>query len=634
MPNRLTLFGTNSGYAPPFNDVVKGGVLSTNELDNNLIHVKGLAPKDVTFDGSNLNVNRINGGSIGINIVDIIQSVTSGSTGGGPAITGGTYDDSTGELLLTDSSGGTITIVGFFKSSDDIYTTGITFNQSNYQLSTVDNSGSTFTTDLSILASDLNVTGGTYDPNTGIATFTNNSGGTFNVSGFLVGMTDIFVTGGTYDNNTGTVSFVNTSGGTFDVSGFLTGVTTQYVNYIIPSGETITVSLNEQYIVYGDLLLEGQLDNFGQVVIIDGNLVNSGGTFNNSGELILVDTNIQFTGNTSGSCINELFVNTIRGCDDNVGIFLGEYSNPIGVDTTGSTIFYSGGTTSASFAIGDTQQFGFISGWSLLDSNANVLNSVVSSTGDTRMYYSEINTDVEIELILNNTGIIFDIEGSGKTVSIENRAVGEVFMEVKNDGHITCPSTGGTFTPPKITESVRDSITPVSGMVIYNTDTDRHQGYENNQWVNFRQSQSYGSISSMTGLNNITINTQGVYEVVTGFTGTAGLCSNDIISSPSGFGIRYLGLSGKTFEIYASYDGKDGNNSSIGLKLWGSDVGFIDESECRSFAASASDESKTVTRWIIQPNQNEDMLISVANHTNTTNIDIARARMVLTEILT
>jgi len=628
MVNKLTLFGTNSGYAPPFNDVVKGDRLSTNELDGNLIHVKGLAVKDISFDGVNLNLNRLNSSTISIDIVSIIQAAA-------PSITGGTFDDSTGNLSLDDNSGNTITVSGFFKTSDDVYTTGVTFNQSTYELSTFDSSGSTFTTDLSILASDVKVTGGTYDSGTGTATFTNNTGGTFNVSGFLVGFTDVYVTGGTYDNNMGTVTFVNTSGGTFDVTGFTTGGTgsSQYVNYIIPSGETITVPLNEQYLVYGDLLLEGQLDNFGQVVIIDGNLVNSGGTFNNSGELIFVDTNIQFTGNTSGDCINELFVSEIKSCgSDETELILGEHINIVG-NTTGGTLSYTKSGTTSNIFVGRTDAFGEVAGFAILDTDNGTLNGVGSTTSNTRLYFLDTVNNNEVDLKFSITGTTIELDGpTPKSFKIDTST--GILFEVKDDGHITCPFSGGTFTPPKITESVRDSITPVSGMVIYNTDTDRHQGYENNQWVNFRQSQSYGSISSMTGLNNITINTQGVYEVVTGFTGTAGLCSNDIISSPSGFGIRYLGLSGKTFEIYASYDGKDGNNSSIGLKLWGSDVGFIDESECRSFAASASDESKTVTRWIIQPNQNEDILISVANHTNTTNIDIARARMVLTEILT
>jgi len=104
-------------------------------------------------------------------------------------ITGGTY--SNGTLILTNNTGGTINISGFYTGSTDVF-----------------------------------VTGGTYNNNTGTATFTNNTGGTFNVTGFYTGSTDVFVTGGTYNNNTGTATFTNNTGGTFNVTGFYTGETT------------------------------------------------------------------------------------------------------------------------------------------------------------------------------------------------------------------------------------------------------------------------------------------------------------------------------------------------------------------------------------------------------------------------
>jgi hypothetical protein len=133
--------------------------------------------------------------------------------------TGGTY--SNGTTTFTNNTGGTFNVSGYFKTSDDIYTTGMTFNASNYNLTISRNDNTSFSQNLSILASDMTITGGTYNANNGVATFTNNTGGTFNVSGFLTGMTDTFVTGGTYSS--GTATFTNNSGGTFNVSGFTNG---------------------------------------------------------------------------------------------------------------------------------------------------------------------------------------------------------------------------------------------------------------------------------------------------------------------------------------------------------------------------------------------------------------------------
>lgn len=476
--SRLTLFGKNSPYTSPFNDTVKGNTLSTNELDDNLIYLKGLSPKELSFDGTNLLLYKINGDNLSINLNDIIQNAVSGNTNG-ISITGGTFNDLNGELSLVNNTGGTINISGFFTADDDTLITGLTFNQSTYQLSLNDNKGASFSSDLSILSSDLNITGGTYDSNTGIATFTNNSGGTFDVSGFIVGLTDVFITGGSYNQITGNVTLINTTGGTFSLTGFNT---TQYTNYIIPSGDTIIIPTNEQYLIYGDLLLEGQLDNFGQVVIIDGLLVNSGGTFNNYGELILVDTNVQFSGNTSGTCINELFVNKIQSCSDSTNLEFGLGTNFFG-SFTGGTWSYSGGNESAAFFLGDTNAFGKIIAWTYFD--GTIINSISSNNDSSRFYYNEIGTDEEIELKLTASGVTVDLEGSQqKSFKVEDSASGSTFFDVNNSGHITCPSTTGTFTPPKLNAAQISAITPIAGMLIYNTDTNKHQGYDGTIWNN------------------------------------------------------------------------------------------------------------------------------------------------------
>jgi hypothetical protein len=52
--------------------------------------------------------------------------------------------------------------------------------------------------------------------------------------------------------------------------------------YQIDSTETVTVPPNTQYWIYGDLGVDGTLNNYGQVVVVNGSLTNAG-TFNNSG---------------------------------------------------------------------------------------------------------------------------------------------------------------------------------------------------------------------------------------------------------------------------------------------------------------------------------------------------------------
>lgn len=53
--------------------------------------------------------------------------------------------------------------------------------------------------------------------------------------------------------------------------------------YFVDSTETITVPTNTQYWIYGDLGVDGVLDNYGQVVVVNGSLNVLNGTFNNAG---------------------------------------------------------------------------------------------------------------------------------------------------------------------------------------------------------------------------------------------------------------------------------------------------------------------------------------------------------------
>jgi hypothetical protein len=60
--------------------------------------------------------------------------------------------------------------------------------------------------------------------------------------------------------------------------------------YHIPVGTTVTVDADHEYFMYGDVLLEGVIVNYGKVVIVNGNLNILGGVFDNFGSY--VNTNL------------------------------------------------------------------------------------------------------------------------------------------------------------------------------------------------------------------------------------------------------------------------------------------------------------------------------------------------------
>lgn len=62
------------------------------------------------------------------------------------------------------------------------------------------------------------------------------------------------------------------------------------IRNFIPAATTITVPVNFQYLVYGNLTIAGDMINNGQVVILNGGMVLQGaGTFTNTGSLLIVD---------------------------------------------------------------------------------------------------------------------------------------------------------------------------------------------------------------------------------------------------------------------------------------------------------------------------------------------------------
>jgi hypothetical protein len=141
------------------------------------------------------------------------------------------------------------------------------------------------------------------------------------------------------------------------------------------------------------------------------------------------------------------------------------------------------------------------------------------------------------------------------------------------------------------------------------------------------QTSIYGQLF-YSGGGSVSIASTGAY-VTTGLTGVLDtdiseglvLATSDAmgLKNDSGFTIRT--------PIYASFDGRAGNNKILGLKLALNGTP-IDETECRAASGSSLQEAKLVTRWIVELEPDDEVSMFVANHTDTTSIEIARARIV------
>jgi hypothetical protein len=308
--NRLVLRSTASPYIFPLSDIVKGSVLSWNEVDDNFIFLKGLNIQSGVVSGTDLVLNRINGTNISIDL---------------SAFTGGTG-------------------------------------------------------------------------------------------------TDTFVTGGTYSQSASTITFTNNTGGTFTVTGVTSGGGSRYVNNIIPSGLTITVPENQQYLVYGDLILAGQLDNLGNVVIINGSIINSGGTLNNSGTTTFVSfnggTDVFVTGGTYSSSASTItFTNNTGGTFTVTGISGGTDIYTISAGLNGNTIEFDRTDTPNAYSVDLSP---ILSGFSGTD---------VFVTGGT---YSQSASTITFT---NNTGGTFTVTGiSGGTSGTTSPAGSDTFIQFNDSG--------------------------------------------------------------------------------------------------------------------------------------------------------------------------------------------------------
>lgn len=56
---------------------------------------------------------------------------------------------------------------------------------------------------------------------------------------------------------------------------------------------------------------------------------------------------------------------------------------------------------------------------------------------------------------------------------------------IQKNGNTTMPTTTGAFSPPILTTTERNALTPTAGMMVYNSTDNKHQGYDGTSWNNF-----------------------------------------------------------------------------------------------------------------------------------------------------
>jgi hypothetical protein len=137
---------------------------------------------------------------------------------------------------------------------------------------------------------------------------------------------------------------------------------------------------------------------------------------------------------------------------------------------------------------------------------------------------------------------------------------------------------------------------------------------------------------SRTTTGTVTITTAGTY-VTTGLAATldTSTANGFILGTTDQFGVKNDTNVSRIMRVYGSADARGGNNQIHGIKLALNGTP-INQTECRAFTGSSSQEAKLVTSWIIRMEPNDEVSLFIANISTTDDIEIRRGRIVATAV--
>jgi hypothetical protein len=212
----------------------------------------------------------------------------------------------------------------------------------------------------------------------------------------------------------------------------------------IPVGYTLTVPDNYQSFIYGDILIEGTIDlqTNAQLVILNGNIILSGGSIVGSGTTYLVTlgggSGCCFTGGT-GSCITDFYVTNIHGC------------SPIHIQPTSPDDVYlveGGGNVGIGLTSASTKLH--VSGTTIINSNYVMLSDTLTSIPSIPNFRGFINAQDNV----NSTGYFSlnqNVSGdSGTYLFNDSLANCQLFVGGSQNFRSGSPVVGSSFYQNKV----------------------------------------------------------------------------------------------------------------------------------------------------------------------------------------
>jgi hypothetical protein len=270
---------------------------------------------------------------------------------------------------------------------------------------------------------------------------------------YIDSMNDTFINSVGFNNFTDLLTLYRNDGTN------LSTTINRYNRWYVPSGQTLTIPNNFQSFIYGDFIVEGtvNLQENAQLVVLNGNIILSGGTIIGSGTTYSIDlpefntfvTNgifnnttkqinftgnygftpfnvdlspLIFTGNTISECISDIYVSNVHSCSP-LHINPNDEGNVYFGSTSGVTIDVTNGVISAN-TINATTYYG--DGSNLTNTRPyKVYTALLTQSGnDNPLSISEGTLTIGVTYYINDTVIDMDFTNVGAP----NNDIGTYFV--------------------------------------------------------------------------------------------------------------------------------------------------------------------------------------------------------------
>ena len=227
------------------------------------------------------------------------------------------------------------------------------------------------------------------------------------------------------------------------------------VKFYIEATDYIVVPQYYQYWVYGDLEIVGELVNYGHVIVANGSIIMSGGTFSNYGQLALITLGVGSTSSYNETdTIQFTTQNTIYG--PSVSAVVKQNSLTASNLNTSS---YGGATAGYILSVDGSGYFQWLDGSGL--GSIQGVTAGLGLTGGGNSGYVQLDLDIDT----SNSGLTYS--GNSLVVSVDNSSI-----SINSSGELYVTSGAATPVYQSLNSATTSGDNQPTGLTLSNNPSD------------------------------------------------------------------------------------------------------------------------------------------------------------------